>query len=80
VSKYVQLADKLGLKEVKTDDWSQFVAPFWPAVFFSALVPKNFFRMIRSGWTTIKGAIATVSQHNDYNIHVNVHFNAIYYM
>ena len=39
---------------------SEFVAPFWPAVFFSALVPRNFFRMLRSGWTTVKGAIATV--------------------
>ena len=35
-------------------------APFWPAVVRSALVPRNFFRMLRTGLTTIKGAIAAV--------------------
>ena len=39
---------------------SPFLPLFWPAVFFSALVPRNFFRMMRTGITTIKGAIATL--------------------
>jgi tocopherol O-methyltransferase len=62
VSKYVEIAQKLGLEDVRKADWSEFVAPFWPAVFMSALIPTNFLRMLRSGWTTIKGAIATVSR------------------
>lgn len=59
-SRYVELAQQYGLKEVRSDDWSEFIAPFWPAVFRSALVPKNFIRMMRTGKTTIKGAIATL--------------------
>ena len=59
-SRYVEIAKDLGLKDIRFADWSEFVAPFWPAVFRSALNPKNFFRMMRTGMTTIKGAIATL--------------------
>ena len=59
-SHYLTLAKGLGLEDIRSDDWSPFIAPFWPAVFFSALVPRNFFRMMRTGVTTIKGAIATL--------------------
>ena len=59
-SHYLTLAKNLGLEDIRTDDWSEYIAPFWPAVFFSALVPRNFFRMMRTGRTTIKGAIATL--------------------
>lgn len=57
----MDLATALGLEDVRQDDWSEFVAPFWPAVIRSALVPRNFFRMIRTGTATVKGAIASVS-------------------
>ena len=60
-SKYVQLFKDLGLEDVRQDDWSEYIAPFWGAVFQSALPPKNFIRLLRSGMTTVKGAIATVS-------------------
>ena len=59
-SHYHGLARELGLEDIRTADWSPLIAPFWPAVFFSALVPRNFFRMMRTGITTIKGAIATL--------------------
>ena len=59
-SHYRDLAMDLGLEDVRVADWSPYIAPFWPAVFFSALVPRNFFRMVRTGITTIKGAIATL--------------------
>jgi tocopherol O-methyltransferase len=59
-SDYLKIAQKLGLEDIRTDDWSEFIAPFWPAVFWSALVPKNFFRLLRTGKTTIKGAVATL--------------------
>ena len=43
-SLYVKLARELGLEDIKYDDWSEFIAPFWPAVFKSALKPLNFVR------------------------------------
>ena len=59
-SEYHRIANKLGLEDIRTDDWSDFIAPFWPAVFRSSLVPSNFLRLLRTGKTTIKGAIATL--------------------
>lgn len=59
-SKYVELAKGLGLEDVRSEDWSQYIAPFWPAVFKSALVPINFLRLLRTGPTTIKAAVASL--------------------
>jgi len=59
-STYVEIAKDLQLEDIRTADWSEFIAPFWPAVFWSALRPKNFLRLLRTGITTIKGAIATL--------------------
>lgn len=59
-SKYVSLCNELGLEGVKSDDWSEYIAPFWGAVFKSSLIPRNFFRLMRTGKTTVKGAIATL--------------------
>ena len=59
-STYVALMREQNMEDIRSDDWSEYVMPFWPAVFKSALVPRNFFRMVRSGRTTIKGAWAGV--------------------
>lgn len=59
-SKYIEIAGKLGLEDIREDDWSDYVAPFWPAVIRSALVPWNFLRLIASGTITFQGAIASV--------------------
>jgi tocopherol O-methyltransferase len=62
-SEYVRLAEGLGLEDVRQADWSEPIAPFWGAVFWSALggpFPKNLLRLLRSGPTTVKGAIATL--------------------
>lgn len=67
-SHYVEVANKLGLEDVRVDDWSEYIAPFWPAVFRSALVPRNFFRMMRTGVTTFKGAIATLWMLQGFNL------------
>lgn len=58
---YVRLASELGLEDIRQDDWSQYVAPFWPAVIRSALKPANLVKMLWSGLATVKGAIASVS-------------------
>ena len=59
-SSYVTLMKEQKLEDVRSDDWSEYVMPFWPAVFKSALVPRNFLRMVRSGRTTVKGAWAGI--------------------
>ncbi|EFJ25322.1 hypothetical protein SELMODRAFT_173430 [Selaginella moellendorffii] len=55
---YVELAKELQLEDVRAEDWSVYVSPFWPAVIASALNPKALFGLLRSGWTTIRGAFA----------------------
>ncbi|CAK9166004.1 unnamed protein product [Ilex paraguariensis] len=56
---YVKLLESLSLQDIKAADWSQYVAPFWPAVIRSALTWKGLTSLLlRSGWKTIKGALA----------------------
>lgn len=55
---YVQLLESLSLQDIKAADWSENVAPFWPAVIRSALTWKGLTSLLRSGWKTIKGALA----------------------
>ncbi|XP_038900464.1 tocopherol O-methyltransferase, chloroplastic [Benincasa hispida] len=54
---YVKLLQSHNLQDIKTADWSENVAPFWPAVIRSALTWKGFTSLLRSGWKTIKGAL-----------------------
>uniref|UniRef100_A0A5B7B5L8 Methyltransferase type 11 domain-containing protein n=1 Tax=Davidia involucrata TaxID=16924 RepID=A0A5B7B5L8_DAVIN len=55
---YVNLLQSLSLQDIKAADWSEYVAPFWPAVISSALTWKGFISLMGSGWKTIKGALA----------------------
>ncbi|XP_021282130.1 tocopherol O-methyltransferase, chloroplastic [Herrania umbratica] len=54
---YVKLLESLSLQDIKAADWSQHVAPFWPAVIRSALTWKGFTSLLRSGLKAIKGAL-----------------------
>ncbi|XP_031502976.1 probable tocopherol O-methyltransferase, chloroplastic [Nymphaea colorata] len=54
---YAKIAESLNLEDIKTADWSEHVAPFWPAVIRSALTLKGFISMLRAGWKTMKGAM-----------------------
>ncbi|XP_034710060.1 probable tocopherol O-methyltransferase, chloroplastic [Vitis riparia] len=54
---YVKLLESLSLQDIKAADWSDYVAPFWPAVIRSALTFKGFISLLRSGWKTIRGAL-----------------------
>uniref|UniRef100_J3LG67 Methyltransferase type 11 domain-containing protein n=2 Tax=Oryza brachyantha TaxID=4533 RepID=J3LG67_ORYBR len=56
-SDYVKIAKSLSLEDIRTADWSENVAPFWPAVIKSALTWKGLTSLLRSGWKTIKGAM-----------------------
>ncbi|KAJ4720948.1 Gamma-tocopherol methyltransferase [Melia azedarach] len=55
---YVKLLQSLSLEDIKAEDWSQYVAPFWPAVIRSAFTWKGFTSLLRTGLKTIKGALA----------------------
>ncbi|KAI4322010.1 hypothetical protein L6164_021736 [Bauhinia variegata] len=55
---YVKLLESLSLQDIKSADWSPFVAPFWPAVIRSALTWKGLTSLLRSGLKTIRGALA----------------------
>jgi len=54
---YIKFLQSLSLQDIKSADWSENVAPFWPAVIGSALTWKGFTSLLRSGWKTIKGAL-----------------------
>ncbi|KAF3321573.1 gamma-tocopherol methyltransferase [Carex littledalei] len=54
---YVNIAKSLSLENIKTADWSENVAPFWPAVIRSAFTWQGFTSLLQSGWKTIKGAL-----------------------
>ncbi|CAO2829345.1 unnamed protein product [Amaranthus hypochondriacus] len=55
---YVHLLQSLQLQDIKCEDWTKYVAPFWPAVIRSALTWKGLTSLLFSGWKTIKGAFA----------------------
>ncbi|CAL1352350.1 unnamed protein product [Linum trigynum] len=56
-SDYVRLLQSLNLQDIRTADWSENVAPFWPAVIRSALTWKGFTSLLRTGMKTIRGAL-----------------------
>ena len=41
-------------QDIRTDDWSEAVSPFWGAVIKSALSRQGFAGLFKAGWTTIK--------------------------
>lgn len=55
---YLKLFESYSLEDIKAEDWSPYVAPFWPAVIRSALTFKGFFSLLRTGTKTIRGALA----------------------
>lgn len=55
---YVQIAEQIGFGAVRSEDWSQAVAPFWNIVIDSALTPAALIGLVQSGWTTIQAALS----------------------
>lgn len=66
-SKYANIAESMGLQDIKSTDWSKHITPFWPAVIVSALSVKGLLGLAKSGWTTVKGAIAMAYMVQGYN-------------
>ena len=58
LSEYRALALDCGWKNIKCDDWSMAVAPFWDVVIDSALAPSAIIGLFQAGWQTIQGALS----------------------
>mmetsp|Transcript_15106 Transcript_15106/g.49547 ORF Transcript_15106/g.49547 Transcript_15106/m.49547 type:complete len:335 (-) Transcript_15106:137-1141(-) len=58
VSRYASLATELGLKDVRTADWSLEVQPFWRAVIDTALTVEGVVGLAQAGPRTAIGALA----------------------
>jgi tocopherol O-methyltransferase len=55
---YEAIAVKCGFKELRADDWSISVAPFWDVVIDSAIKPEAILGLFQSGWRTIEAALS----------------------
>ncbi|MBD1854306.1 MULTISPECIES: methyltransferase domain-containing protein [Leptolyngbya] len=63
---YTAIAQKIGLQDIQTADWSTAVAPFWNVVIDSAFTPGAIFGLLTSGWTTIQAALSLGSMQQGY--------------
>ena len=71
VADYVSVMGKLGLRGIRSDDWTPAIRPFWRAVIASALTPAGFFGLLfSSGLATIRGAWAMVYMVRGYRLGV----------
>jgi len=58
VDDYVKLLEKEGGVDIKREDWSYIIAPFWKAVIKSSLNLKSVVGLLKSGFSTLRGAYA----------------------
>jgi len=58
VDDYTKLLEKEGAVNIKREDWSYIIAPFWKAVIKSSLNLKSVVGLLKSGFSTIRGAYA----------------------
>lgn len=57
IDTYQGIATDLGLQDIRIDDWSLDVQPFWRAVIDTALTPRGVLGLLRSSLGTIRGAL-----------------------
>jgi tocopherol O-methyltransferase len=58
VSDYVGWLSDLGATDVRAEDWSYVIAPFWKAVIRSSLSLKSLWGLLKAGFSTQRGAVA----------------------
>ncbi|WP_319422766.1 methyltransferase domain-containing protein [Pleurocapsa sp. FMAR1] len=58
LSEYRAIAFECGFNELKSDDWSIAVAPFWDVVIDSAITPQAIVGLFQAGWQTVQGALS----------------------
>jgi tocopherol O-methyltransferase len=58
VKDYVDMFEAKGCTDVRREDWSYIIAPFWRAVIESSRSFKSIIGLLRSGFSTVRGAYA----------------------
>jgi tocopherol O-methyltransferase len=58
VQDYVDLMTNEGATDIQREDWSNIIAPFWRAVIRSSLNLKSVWGLLKSGFSTQRGAYA----------------------
>ena len=58
LSEYKAIAQSTGFKDIKSDDWSMRVAPFWDMVIDSAFNIEAVTGLVKAGWQTIQSALS----------------------
>jgi tocopherol O-methyltransferase len=56
--KYTEIVEQCGFKNLRVDDWSIAVAPFWDVVIDSAITPQAIIGLFKAGWKTIEAAMS----------------------
>ncbi|KAL9180667.1 hypothetical protein ACHAXT_011120 [Thalassiosira profunda] len=59
--------DDYGAVDIKREDWSYIIAPFWKAVIKSSLNLKSVVGLLKSGFSTIRGAYAMLLMLQGFN-------------
>ena len=67
ISEYQAIALQCGFNNIKTDDWSMAVAPFWDVVIDSAFNLEAVTELIKAGWQTIESALSLRLMSQGYN-------------
>jgi tocopherol O-methyltransferase len=55
---YTKIVEECGFKDLRVDDWSTAVAPFWDVVIDSAITPQSVIGLFKAGWKTIEAAMS----------------------
>lgn len=67
VQDYVDMLEAKGVKDIKREDWSYIIAPFWKAVIKSSLNLKSLIGLLKSGFSTQRGAYAMLLMLQGFN-------------
>lgn len=67
VQDYVDLLEAKGATDIKREDWSYIIAPFWKAVIRSSLNLKSILGLLKSGFSTQRGAYAMLLMLQGFN-------------
>ena len=67
VQDYVDLLEANGATDIRREDWSYIIAPFWKAVIKSSLNLKSLIGLLKSGFSTQRGAYAMLLMLQGFN-------------
>lgn len=68
VDDYVRILKENGAVDIKREDWSYIIAPFWKAVIKSSLNLKSIIGLLKSGFSTQRGAYAMLLMLRGFNM------------